>query len=127
MEIMLSVAAFIAALVGLAAYHRLVIRPLQSKMAELQRRLDDYPLQDSIMSLGERLVELEIDLASSKQKQTQFNASVPSEQNFSYALELAKNGATLDKIMSKCNITQSEAELMMELYGGRHAQYGDSS
>lgn len=45
--------------------------------------------------------------------------NAPAEHNYELAQQLARQGASLEQLMSRCGLTRDEAELVQRLYGGR--------
>ena len=95
----------------------------KQKIQKLEKTLgqitQDYRVQTaSVLNMGERLKRLErrtyghVSAGAASDKKD----DEPSDVAYTQAAKLLEQGATVEDIMEKCNISQSEAELIESLY-----------
>ena len=100
--------------------HRLATQLLgQSKqLADLDRRLT--MLASGSLSIGERVVNLEAELAKVASRQ---DALAHNDHDFSYtqAMTLLQQGIAPEHVALSCGLSQSEVGLMALIYQNKHA------
>lgn len=66
--------------------------------------------------IGERLLEVEQQLRLVAERQDQIDLRQPARQPYRLAINLARQGAEVDKLVATCGISRGEAELVARLH-----------
>ena len=86
-------------------------------LTEKVQRMDGEiaALSRGAVGLGQRVVGLEHYWRETKEQQERFEMSHGKERQYDHALRLIHSGADVDDILSSCDFTRSEAELMLKM------------
>lgn len=103
----------------------------QTSMAKLlPQALDDLAaFENAAMRAGEQLVRLEQKVRGVVDRQDQVELQTRGSRPYSQAIQLVQRGASVEELMSVCDLTRGEAELICMLHGTReaHAKSGQDS
>lgn len=91
----------------------------KKQLSSLVRRLDNY-LAGS-MQMGKELHELREQFAPMPDKLLQLEQRDPGSLSFIEAARLVGLGATIEDLQYACGLSQSEAELLQRIHGGKKA------
>lgn len=78
-------------------------------------------LNAGAIGLGERLLRIEQDLKNLNQRLEQFELHADSRVSYTQAINLAKRGADFNELMEVCDLSRTEAELLVRMH-----QYNDA-
>ena len=86
-------------------------------LAESVQRMDGEiaALSRGAVGMGQRVVGLEHYWRETKEQHERFEMSHGKERQYDHALRLIHGGASVEDILSSCDFTRSEAELMVRM------------
>ncbi|MBT7409543.1 MAG: DUF2802 domain-containing protein [Methylococcales bacterium] len=70
-----------------------------------------------VVGLNDRLTTIEQRLRQVNERQDRYEMSDQSEKSYTQPIRMVHNGATVQDLMKNCDLTESEAQLIVMLHG----------
>ena len=108
-------------LVNLRRTHR-ILAVSATQLQELSRLQNEVrALNSGAVGMGSHLARVEQQLKRITDRQHQFEVREPTAQVYDHAVKLARNGADVEELMTRCGLVRDEAELLLRMHRFRDA------
>jgi uncharacterized membrane protein YhiD involved in acid resistance len=73
-------------------------------------------IHSGAIGLGKKLQQLDLEVKKTQENQVNLVASSPENKLYTRAMKMVELGASIDELMSECELPRAEAELLLNLH-----------